>query len=95
MISLLTWSVVAFGLAWVIADSKLTYPFRKAWADTQRSSPAVFLLALFECPACLGWHLGWAGYLFGIAPFTSWWQAAFFTCGSSLLLAKYVGMLDE
>ncbi len=95
MIAIITWAIAAFGLAWGIADSKLTYPFRVAWADTQKSTFAVWFLWLIECPACLGVWQGLGGYFLGITPFTSWYFAAFFTCASNLILAKYVGMMDE
>jgi hypothetical protein len=94
MTELLVYSVAAFGLSWVLADSKISLPFRERLA-ARASWPAVFLLALVECVACTGFHIGWVGQLLGVAPFAHWYLAAFFTCASNLMLAKYVGMLDE
>ncbi len=95
MIAFITWIGAAFGFSWVLADSKLTYPFRVAFGDTQKSHAAAWFLMLIECPACTGWWVGIAGYVLGVAPFHSWLEAGFFTCASNLLLAKLVGMLDE
>lgn len=93
MKDLIIWSISAFALCWVAADSKLTVAGRE-WLST-RGAVAGWLLTLLECVACSGWHLGWIAQLLGLAPFDSWWLAAFYTCGSNLLLAKYVGLLDE
>lgn len=97
MIELLIWSIAAFAFSWGIAESKLSLPFRVALEVLRRKKipgPG-FLLMLLECSPCNSFHIGWIAYVVGIAPFQTWWQAAFFTCGTSLLLAKYVGLLDE
>ncbi len=97
MIELLIWTIAVFALSWIIADSKISYPFRMALETMEKKKifGAGFLLVLLECVACTGFHFGWIGYLLHIAPFATWWHAAFFTCGSSLLLARYVGLLDK
>ncbi len=97
MVDLLTWTIAAFALSWVIADAKISLPFRNA-LDTlkqKRVFGAGALLMLVECVACSGAHVGWIGQLLGVAPFKSWWMAGLYTCGSNLLLAKWLGMLDE
>ncbi len=97
MIDLITWWIAAFACSWICAEAKISLAFREA-LDTAKHKKvfgAALLLTFVECPACTSWWLGLFGYLAGVAPFGSWWQAAFFTCGSSLLLAKYVGMLDS
>jgi hypothetical protein len=43
-----------FGVAWVIADSKISVPFRRAEVFGEDS----FVLALLECPPCLSFWLG-------------------------------------
>ena len=102
MTSILVWSVCAFAFSWVLADSKISYPLRTWLANKARGGPvtfskvaASFFLSLLECVACTSFHVGWIAQLAGVTPFHAWWMAALFTCGSSLLLAKYVGMLDE
>lgn len=100
MINLIVWSITAFGFCWVVADSKVSLPFRM-WLEKKSIGSgflhflATFFLAMFECVACTGFHVGWISYLCGVTAFTSWWTAAFFTCGSNLLWAKYVGLLDH
>ncbi len=100
MTGLVIWSVGAFGLSWILADSKISFPVR-AWMYTveQRGGAlgraAAFTLALVECVACTGFHLGWIGSIAGISPVATWWMSALFTCGSSLILAKVVGLLDQ
>lgn len=97
---LLVYVLACFGVSWVIADSKISFPFRvwlekKAEPRTFLAAGAAFLLAFAECVACTGFHLGWVAYLFHIGPFNSWYIAAFFTCASNLLFAKHLGMLDS
>lgn len=45
-----------FGLAWVVADSKISLPFRRIVA--QRIGDASLFLTLLECPPCLSFWLG-------------------------------------
>ena len=92
MIELLIFTLAAFGFSWSLADSKLTLGFRLWLAHPRRG---VWPITFVECVACTGFHVGWISQLLGAAPFTHWYQAAFFTCASNLLLAKYVGMLDD
>jgi hypothetical protein len=76
---------VVWGAAWVIADSKLSLPFRhwvvSKWGN--ESKPIEFL----ECPACLSFWLGLAagGFMhmgvFGAIGF------GLFACGVSIILA--------
>jgi hypothetical protein len=100
MKDLIVWSIAAFALSWILADSKISFPFRTRLGRLENlggipGGLAVILLTLIECVACSGWHLGWIAQLLGIAPFAEWWLAAFYTCGANLLLAKYVGLLDD
>lgn len=59
-----------------------------------------FLVALAECPGCLGWWLGlgaaffWPALVpFGLSLWASMLLLAFATSGVNLLLARYVGMV--
>ncbi len=92
MIELFIWSIAAFGFCWVVADSKLSLGFRLWLAHPRRG---VWPITLVECVACTGFWVGLAGQLTGIAPISTWWVAALYTCGANLLLAKWVGLLDE
>ena len=93
MISLLTWTIAAFAFSWVLAESRVSFPLRSYLHST--GPIGAWVVTLLECTACSGFHGGWIGQLLGVAPFTSWWMAAFYTCGSNLLLAKYIGMFEE
>lgn len=97
MVALFSWAVTAFAFSWVIADAKVSLSFRMA-LDTAKHKKvfgAGALLTLVECVACSGWWTGLIGQIVGVAPFSSLPAAAFFTCGSNLLLAKWVGLLDD
>lgn len=105
-LSLLLFFLASFGLAFVLGHSKITLPFR-TWlggAPDGNPRPAVpglgpWIVMLLECPACLGFHFGWAVVVWGPplgVPFTFWWAVAVMSCATSavnLLLAKHVGML--
>lgn len=96
MVGLLTWTISAFALSWAAADAKISLPFRtflEAGADAKALGAGV-LLMLVECVACSGFWVGLIGQLVGIAPFSNCVSAGFFTCGSNLLIAKWLGMLD-
>jgi hypothetical protein len=45
-----------FGLAWIIADSKISLPIRKKIAA--QVGEASLILTLLECPPCLSFWLG-------------------------------------
>lgn len=105
MIELFVYTVAAFGLSWVAADSKISYPLRKRLdRPTDKLGTmginvlAIFLLLLIECIACFSFHIGWIAVAFGLAPFFSHSVAgaifcAFYTCGASFMLAR-IARLD-
>lgn len=94
MISLIVFALTVFGIAYGIGHTKASLPFRRIIASVDKSG---FTISLLECPFCLGTHLGWIAFLLHLTPpvLTSWWVAAFFSATTSLLLGKYVGLLDE
>ena len=96
MISLVVYSLTSFGFAWVIGFSKISYPIRLHLGEHKVFLNG-WLLALMECVGCVGFHLGWISYFFGLAPkgISEWWVAGFFTAGSNLILAKFAGLLDS
>ncbi len=97
MIELVIWIVATFAWSWVVADSKISLPFRMALerAELKKVFGAGWVLKWMECVACTAWWNGLVGALLGLSPISNWCASAFFTCGSSLLLAKYIGMLDD
>jgi len=65
MSSAATWIgtlAAVYGLAWIVADSKLSYPFRRQVASTFGADS--LLLALLECPVCQSFWYGLAAGFF-------------------------------
>ena len=81
--------LVIFGLAWVIADSKISYPLRE-WVGARSS----FLLDLLECPACLSFWLGAASALLSGWGFVRSITFGFAATGCSLVLFLLVKFLN-
>lgn len=125
MMLLALFFLASFGLAFVLGASKISLPFRELLAgklvmDGPDNAPyrerralipylGPFLVALVECPGCLGWWLGatvgWAQpeVLRWSVPGLSYLTDSTFGCGVllglataavNMLLAKKVGMLD-
>lgn len=85
--TLLFYSIACFGLAYILGFSTITFQVRK-WLAARRGAPRL-ILALIECPACLGF---WTGLFLGLHwhdPIT--W--ALFTCGSNFILARLTGLI--
>lgn len=91
MTNWLFFSLASFGLAFVFGYSHITLPLR------ERLSPG-WVLTFLECPACVGWHLGWSAWWFGLVavPWGPSWLAAlscaFIACAVNLLLARLSGL---
>lgn len=57
---------------------------------------AWLLLVLMECPACLGFHVGWIAHVTGrVHVFSSWYMAAFYVCAINFILGKFTGLIVE
>jgi len=106
--------LAAFGFAYVLGHSTITQSVRDRVAlrcqshpSTPRLRPKVYLrpfgllLELIECPACLGF---WIGFMTGIMeklppvsnpPWRDALIVGFATAGSNLLLAKFAGLLGD
>lgn len=105
MTALIVYTLAAFGLAWAIGHSKLSQPFLDVLEYTARDSYGqlryfrwltTIVLTLLTCPACLGFHIGWAAHVSGIVTlFPSWYVAAFYTCGANLILGIYTGIIAK
>lgn len=108
MTALVLWFVVytiaAFGFAYALGFSHISLPLRFWLGDLIGTSRiAVWTLRLVECPACVGWHIGFWGtwlagwlnvqWLFGRGFFIAL-LAAFYTCGTNLLLARVMGLVE-
>lgn len=100
--NLLLYSVASFGFAYILGHSGISLPARKL-LDPGGSTPnpgvavRVLLLALIECPACLGFWTGLVSalWIFSVFPGHGWMGvigSALFTCGSNLLLARLAGL---
>jgi len=51
-----------YGLAWIVAESKLSYPLRREVANTL--GPSSLVLILLECPVCQSFWYGLAAGFF-------------------------------
>lgn len=100
MIELGIYFLAAFGLSWVLAESKISFPLRKLLNETDTTISA-WTLALLECVGCTGAHLGYTAVLLGVAPetFGHGLKALVFcalaTVTSNLLIAKVLGLLEH
>ncbi|HUI23295.1 MAG TPA: hypothetical protein VLY82_02765 [Nitrososphaerales archaeon] len=76
-----------WGLAWTIADSHISLPFRKAIAKATGEESLV--LIFLECPGCLSF---WLGLGAGLALGMRWLAIAFglVCCGLSALFFSYL-----
>jgi hypothetical protein len=98
VLELLVYSLICFGIAFGIGQTKLTFGFRR-WLSQGRGL-RLWLLLLLECLFCCSWHLGWAAVYFRVAPYFARdldgaLRCAFFTAASSLILGKLAGALDH
>lgn len=119
MIELIIYSGAAFGLAYVLGYSKISLPIRVLIEPVQDGmkvqgtgarlfwAARMMLLALLECPACLGWHCGFVtayllrGHIYFLtgfldAPtFVAMLALAFFTSGSNFILGRVTGLIEK
>ncbi len=98
-IDVLVLFLAAFGLAYVLGYSKISFPIRNFLApDPPRliSWPAllgVILVDLIECPACLG---VWEGFFFGLYTHQTPWQFFVSACavsGSNFILGRLTRLM--
>jgi hypothetical protein len=90
------YSIAAFGLAYIVGHSEITLGLRRYLADG--NAFAQFVLALMECPACLGFWIGicaglntpWFGRSVSIAV-----CAGLYTCGANFILGRTTGLISD
>lgn len=94
--NLFIYTFAVFGLAYIVGHSKISLDFR-TWLSTKSR----WAIELLECVACLSFHTGWISYLLGVrivGSYGPWWLdmivAALYTCASSLVLGKFVGIVE-
>lgn len=102
-VALVVYSIATFGVAFVLGHSTITLPIRERIAESHAPLAAVFL-ALIECPACASWWVGLAVGFIGLLvapPSYGWWPvalplvAAFYSAGSSYILARLTGITPK
>ncbi len=93
MIHLLVFTLAIFAVCYIAGFSKISLPLR---ARLDRPGTRSWVLALLECPGCLGFHLGWGVFLLHLTPsvLSSWWISGLYCCASSLLLARHAGLSE-
>jgi len=96
-IPLFVYTMIAFGIAYVIGFSKIT-----GWARQKLRSlgfVASWLVALAECPACLGFWIGVGAVVLGVDPLELKLEPGpviafgFYTCGANLFLSLWSGLI--
>lgn len=91
--SLVLYSLVAFGLWYVLGASSLLAPLRD-WANEKRAAKLV--IEMIECPACAGFWIGLAASNWGLGialhPLPLWASASLGTCATNLLLSRFAGL---
>ena len=99
--SLLIYAITVFGFEYIVGRSVISQFPREIYADVfQKSNIALFLLALIECPACLGFWIGlivalkWPLYAASLIASDSVLLFAIFTSGTSLILGKLTRVMD-
>lgn len=58
MTALFIFFAAHFGFAYIVGHSKLSFPFRAAFVGDGKSTLRQWIVALVECPACLGFWTG-------------------------------------
>lgn len=99
--SLFIYTISVLGLAFIVGHSKISVPFREWLADLRerRNYVAGFFLEMFECAACFSFHIGWIVALCGFrlgygALLLDAAVLALYSCGASLLLGKFAGIVE-
>ena len=103
--ALLVYTVSAFGLAYIVGHSKISLPFRQAWADTSMNVTGVsyalrtFILDLVECPACFGFWIGLGAAIYGVVsgsyPHVFLFVLPLYTSGSNYIIGRMTGLIRE
>lgn len=91
--SLFVFTICVFAITYIVGHSRASLPIRKALDRPGLS----WTLALIECCACLGFWVSTGAFFLHLAPaeLHTWWVAALYGCGTSLILAKYTGLMEE
>jgi len=90
---LLIHTFAAFGIAFVIGYSKITYGIRVALDEGNGFSH--WILSLMECPACLGF---WIGFMTAQAKGLGWvisFAIGFYTAGTNFVIGRATGLIRD
>ena len=90
MIHFIGYLLAAFGVAFTVGHSEITLGAREAL--DRRGIVARWVVRLMECPACLGFHLGWI-YALAVGSEFHPVTLAFLTCGSNFILGRLTGLI--
>lgn len=117
MIQLIIYSIAAFGLAYIIGHAQITnfiriFFWEYCWFEGMRVEtggryPFRILVELMECPACLGWWIGFISGLVGL--FTQYQDVqlihigppwifpvilGLYTSGTNFILGRYTRLIS-
>jgi hypothetical protein len=89
--------IAQFGFCYVVGHSAISLPIRERVAAATRAGE--WFVELLECPACLGWWLGFlTGVVMLISTLHAWREALalpFFVSGTNYLLGRATGWIKE
>lgn len=100
MIPLFLYFAAAFGFAFAVGHSEITYGFRLSLSKFEDHTLAWWFLKLLECPPCLGFWIGLISAASGLVVPPSFsflpgvFVLAFATVGVNLLLGRWTGLVE-
>lgn len=103
MTHLIAYLLAAFGLAYIVGHSAISLPIRNWIAPygAKMISPLrTFVVALAECPACIGFWIGGFVWTFDLAALSnvvtfSALEFALMTSGSNFVLGRLTGLIKD
>lgn len=108
MLALVQMLLAAFGFAYIMGHSVISLPVRVLLGGADHPKPfeplipyvGPFLVALVECPACLGWWTG-VGIALVTSPAIGFWPTVFeavrmgcMVSGSNFVLGRVTGLMQ-
>lgn len=93
--TIMLYVLTEFGFVYVLGHSTITLALRETMHDAIGPFRATrrLLVQMIECPACLGFHIGW---IVGLVAGLGWRSilAGFFTSGANVVLGKFTRLMD-
>lgn len=100
LLTLFVYVNAAFGFAYIAGHSKISLPFRE-WIDpggeinSYGKALRAFLLALIECPPCLGFWTGVAAYFLVPKGTIGVVTLALFTASTNFIIGRATNLIPK